>query len=156
MSRYILPIIVLFIFVSGILKKQNIYNDFTNGALDGMKILIDIIPGILAIIFGIHIFVESGILELLGNEILPMMILRPISGNASLGMLSHIYKKYGVDSFLGCLGSVIQGSTDTTIYVLALYFGSVHITKTRYALLIGLFADIIGMFAALVVCHFFF
>ena len=155
-SKYILPILILFIFGSGILKRQNIYNDFMEGALDGIKILIDIIPGILAIIFGIHIFVESGILNELGNEILPMMFLRPISGNASLGMLSHIFSKYGVDSFLGSLGSVVQGSTDTTVYVLALYFGSIHITKTRYALWVGLFADVIGMLAALVVCRIFF
>ena len=85
-----------------------------------------------------------------------MIILRPISGNATLAYLSKIYQKFGVDSYLGNLASVIQGATDTTIYVLALYFGSIGIKKTRYALIGGLFADICGIIAAFIVVRFFF
>ena len=155
-DKFLLPGIVLFIFLCGVIKKNNIYNDFTNGAIEGLKIIIDIIPGMLAIIFGINIFIYSGIMNVFHSDIVPMFLLRPISGNASLGLLSHIYKTYGVDSYLGFLGSVLQGSTDTTIYVLALYFGSIHITKTRYALWVGLFADMVGMISAIIVSRIFF
>ena len=85
-----------------------------------------------------------------------MGILRPMSGNASLAMLSTIYNKYGVDSFNGILASLIQGANDTTIYILALYFSSIKVKKTRYALLIGLFADLCGVIAAYIVVKFFF
>ena len=87
------------------------------------------------------------------KELLTMAFLRPISGNASLAMMTNIYKIYGVDSFYGLLASVLQGCTDTTIYVLALYFGSVKITKSRYALKVGLFADLCGILAAIVLCN---
>ena len=110
-------------------------------------------------IFAVNIFVGSGLLDIIGGkfkEIIPMIILRPISGNASLAMLSKIYHSSGVDSFISFLASIIQGATDTTIYVLALYFGSIKIKKTRYALPVGLFADACGIIAAFVVAKLFF
>ncbi len=155
-NQYLIPIIVFVILLNAFIKKLPIFNIFIEGCNDGMKIIIDIIPSIIALIFAVNIFHSSGFIQLFGNELLPMMIMRPISGNACLAMLNKIYEIYGVDSFLGNLASVIQGSTDTTIYVLALYFGSVHIQKTRYALWVGLFADFIGILSAVIVCHFFF
>ena len=113
----------------------------------------------LAMIFAVNIFVGSGFLNIIGGkfkDIFPMMILRPISGNASLAMLSKIYQNYGVDSFTSFLASIIQGATDTTIYVLALYFGSIKIKKSRYALAVGLFADFCGIMTALIVAKMFF
>lgn len=159
LNNYIIPIIVLLILFYSFIKKCDIYDDFVNGAFDGLKILIEIIPAMLAMIFAVNIFVGSGVLNIIGGklkDIIPMIILRPISGNASLAVLSNLYKNYGVDSFLSFLGSIIQGSTDTTIYVLALYFSSIKIKKSRYALFVGLFADMCGIIAALIVADIFF
>ncbi len=159
LNNYIIPIIVIVILFYGFIKKCDIYDDFIEGSIEGLKILVDIIPAIVAMIFAVNVFIGSGILNTFGGvlkDIVPMVVLRPISGTATLAVLSNIYKIHGVDSFLGFLASVIQGATDTTIYVLALYFGSVKIKKTRYALWVGLFADFCGIAAAFLIVHFFF
>lgn len=159
LNNYIIPIVVIIIIVYGFIKKCDIYDSFVTGALDGLRIVVEIVPVMLAMIFAVNIFVGSGFLNAIGGkfkDIVPMMVLRPISGNASLAMLSTIYRNYGVDSYISFLASVIQGSTDTTIYVLALYFSSVKIKKTRYSLGVGLFADFCGITAALIVARFFF
>lgn len=159
LNNYIIPILVITILFYGFIKKVNIYDSFIEGSVEGLKILVEIIPAILAMIFAVNIFTQSGILSIIGGkfkDIVPMIVLRPISGNASLAVLAHLYKIYGPDSYLGFLGSVVQGATDTTIYVLALYFGSVHIKKSRYALGVGLFADFCGILAAFIVVHYFF
>lgn len=159
LNNYIIPIIVIVILLYGFLKKEDIYESFIAGSLDGLKILIEIIPAMLAMIFAVNVFIGSGVLEIIGGkfkDIFPMMILRPISGNASLAMLTNIYKTYGVDSYISFLASVIQGSTDTTIYVLALYFSSIKIKNSRYALGVGLFADFCGIVTALIVAKIFF
>lgn len=159
LNNYIIPILVIVILGYGFFKKTSIYDNFIEGSIDGLKILIEIIPAILAMIFAVNIFIQSGVLDTIGGklkDVIPMVILRPISGNASLAVLANLYKMYGPDSYLGYLGSVIQGATDTTIYVLALYFGSVHIRKTKYALGVGLFADVCGILAAFIVVSYFF
>lgn len=159
LNDYLIPIIVMGIIFYGFFHKVRIYEVFIEGSIDGLKMLIEIIPVILAMIFAVNIFVQSGILNIIGGnfkDIIPMIVLRPISGNASLAALSNLYKSYGVDSYLSFLGSIIQGATDTTIYVLALYFGSIHINKSRYALLVGLFADFCGILAAFIVAYYFF
>ena len=168
MSNYILPIIILIIILYGIKKKNNIYDDFLIGAFDGLKIVLEIIPSILAMVFAVNIFLKSGILNYLVNlfihlfkieipfEIISMALLRPISGTASLAILNNIFAIFGPDSFISLLASTMQGCTDTTIYVLALYFGSVKITKSRYALGVGLFADLIGIIASIIIVSLFF
>ncbi len=159
LNNYLIPIIVVVIIVFGYVKKCDIYDSFVDGALDGLKIVVEILPVLLAMIFAVNIFVGSGILDLVGGkfkEVIPMVILRPISGNASLAMLSKIYQNSGVDSFISFVASIIQGATDTTIYVLALYFGSVKIKNSRYALPVGLFADVCGIATAFVVAKLFF
>ncbi len=159
LNNYLIPIIVIFIIVYGYIKKCDIFDTFVEGAIDGLKIVIEIIPVMLAMIFAVNIFINSGILNILGNkfkDIIPMVVLRPISGNASLAILTNIYKEFGVDSYIGFLGSVIQGATDTTIYVLALYFGSIKVKNSRYALPVGLFADMCGITAAFIVAKLFF
>ena len=159
LNNYIIPLIVIVVIIYGFVKNGNIYDDFVNGVVDGIRILVEIIPVMLAMIFAVNIFVGSGFLNIIGGkfkDIFPMMILRPISGNASLAMLSKIYQNYGVDSFTSFLASIIQGATDTTIYVLALYFGSIKIKKSRYALAVGLFADFCGIMTALIVAKMFF
>lgn len=159
LSRYLIPLIVFVIIGYGFIKKCDLYSTFVEGSIDGLKTVLDILPVLLAMIFAVNIFVGSGLLDVIGGrfkEIIPMVILRPISGNASLAMLSRIISSSGVDCFLSFLASIIQGSTDTTIYVLALYFGSIKIKKTRYALPVGLFADACGIVAAFVVAKIFF
>lgn len=159
LNNYIIPVIVTVILMYGFVKKSNIYEDFIEGSIDGLKIVVEIIPAILAMIFAVNIFVNSGIMNIFSGkykEIIPMALLRPFSGNATLAILSNIYKVHGVDSFLSFLASIIQGSTDTTIYVLALYFGSIRIKKTRYALGVGLFADLCGILASFIVVQYFF
>lgn len=145
----------------GVLKRINIYDTFVEGSKESFDFVLTLFPSLLAMIFGINIFLKSGILNYLYNfikildfipsEIFPLMILRPISGSASLAVLNNILKVTGPDSFSGILGSVIQGSTDTTFYVLTLYFGSVGIKKIRYSLFAGLFADMIGIISSIII-----
>ena len=159
LNNYLIPCIVLVIIFYGFIKKCDIYSNFVEGAVDGLKIVVEILPVLLAMIFAVNIFVGSGVLDIIGGkfkEVIPMVILRPISGNASLAMLSKIYQSCGVDSFISFLASTVQGATDTTIYVLALYFGSIKIKNTRYALPVGLFADVCGVTAAFIVAKLFF
>ena len=157
MSNYILPVIVLVIVMYGVYKKIDVYDVFIEGAKDSVKLVINMFPCILAMIFAVNIFLNSGLLEIFSNsKILSIILMRPISANASLSILNDIFKISGPDSYIGFVGSIIQGCTDTTIYVLALYFGSVKITKTRHALWAGLFADFCGLVAAFVLCYIFF
>lgn len=162
MSHFVIPIVVLIIVLYGIYKKRNIYEDFLDGAKEGLQIIYSIIPAILAMTFAINIFLRSNVISLplfiikpiikaIPLEVIPMCLLRPISGTATLAILNNIYTLYGPDSFVGRLSSTIQGCTDTTIYVLALYFGSIKVFKTRYALYVGLFADLVGILASIII-----
>lgn len=163
MSNYILPLVVLLIVLYGIRKKVDLYEAFIDGSKDSFKMSLTIFPNLLAMILSVNILVNSGILGDLINFLLPflkvpievisLMIMRPISGNATLALLNTIYTKYGVDSFYSLLGSTIQGCTDTTLYVLALYYGSVGIKNTKYALKVSLFADIVGITSSLIICY---
>ena len=123
-------------------------------------------PTFIAMILAINLFINSGFLEYILSffkgvfelikvpvEILPLAIVRPISGSASLAYLNNIFTKYGPDSFIGLLSSVIQGCTDTTLYVITLYFGSIGIKKIRYSLIAGLCADLIGIIASIVIVN---
>jgi len=159
LNKYIIPIVVLFIIIYGYKNKVSIYDSFMEGAREGLHSILTIIPPIFGLVLAVNIFIESGIISSLFNdnsELVAMSFLRPMSGNASLAMLSTIYNKYGVDSFNGILASLIQGANDTTIYILALYFSSIKVRKTRYALFVGLFADLCGVIAAYIVVKFFF
>jgi len=168
-SKLMIPLFVLFVIVYGLKKKVLIYNSFLDGAKEGLITAFNIFPSVIAMVFAINIFLKSNILEYTFNflepalnflnipiSILPMAFVRPISGTASLAIMNDIFANFGPDSYIGNFASVIQGCTDTTIYVLALYFGSVKITKTRYALSTGLFADFVGILASFfIVNHFF-
>jgi spore maturation protein B len=169
LSKLIMPILIVFIITYAFFKKNDIYASFIRGAKEGIEIVVNLFPYILAMIFGINLIVESGFIKdvlslfkpffdllKIPIEILPMAIMRPISGNASLALMNDIFNKYGVDSFLGRLSSVIQGSTDTTIYILTLYFGIVGIKKIRYAMWVGLISDLIGIIVSIIVVSLFF
>lgn len=163
-SNLILPLLVLMIIVYGIKKKVNVYDTFTNGAKESFDMTLRLFPTLLAMILGINIFIKSGVLELFLNilkpilniikvpkEIIPIAILRPISGSSGLAILNTIYENYGPDNLITRIASVIQGSTDTTLYVLSLYFGSIGIKKTKYALKAGLLADLIGIITSIII-----
>lgn len=168
-SNLIIPVLVLIVLLYGMYKKVNIYDEFLNGASESFKMVFKIFPCILAMILGINIFLKSGILNLLLElliplfriikvpiEIFPMMIMRPISGTSTLAILNNIFTEYGPDTLIGNLASIIQGSTDTTFYVITLYFGSVGIKKIRYALWAGLFADLVGIIASIILVNYLF
>lgn len=157
MSNYILPVIVLVIVMYGVYKKIDVYDVFIEGAKDSVKLVINMFPCILAMIFAVNIFLNSGLLEIFSNsKILSIILMRPISANASLSILNDIFKIYGPDSYIGFVGSIIQGCTDTTFYILTLYFGSVKIKKMRYSLFVCLCADLIGAISAIFLARLFF
>lgn len=168
-SNLIIPLMVLFIIIYGIKKKVNIYDEFLTGSTESFGMILKIFPPLLAMILGINIFLKSGLLVTVTNileplfsiikvpiEVFPMMIMRPISGTSSLAILNNLFETFGPDSIIGILGSIIQGSTDTTFYVITLYFGSIGIKKIRYALWAGLFADLIGITASIIITNIFF
>ena len=169
LSIIIIPLFVFFIIFYGVGKKVNVYDTFLVGAKEGLIMVFHIAPTIIAMVFAVNLFLDSKFLEgALGFfkrilefskiplDIFPMAILRPISGTASLAIMNDIFANFGPDSFAGRLASTLQGCTDTTIYVLALYFGSIKVNKTRYALSVGLFADLMGIIAAFIITSLFF
>lgn len=168
-AKIILPIFITCIVFYGIKKKINVYDVFLEGAKEGLVTTFNIFPAVIAMIFAINIFLDSEILyffinllrPIIGNikdiaEIIPMALLRPVSGTASLAIMNDIFMNFGPDSFIGRLASVLQGCTDTTIYVIALYFGTVKITKIKHSLLVGLFADLVGITMAFILTNLFF
>ena len=157
---------VVFIIFHGFMKKIDVYDTFLEGVKESFEMISNLFPTFIAMILAINLFIDSGFLNFLLSilkriiifknipiEILPLAIIRPISGSASLAYLNSIFTKYGPDSFIGLLGSVIQGCTDTTLYVITLYFGSVGIKKIRYALWAGLCADLIGIIASIIITN---
>ena len=171
-SSIILFSIIISFIVAGFLKKINVYEAFIEGAKDGFKIAIKIIPYLIAILVAIGVFRTSGAMgffidgvEFLFVKIgvdadfipaLPTALMKPLSGGGARGMMIDACKTHGVDSFVGRVASTIQGSTDTTFYVIAVYFGSVGIKKTRHAVAAGLIADFAGIFAAIMLAYLFF
>lgn len=169
LSKIVIPLFVFFIVFYGFIKKVNLYDSFLEGAKEGLHISVNIFPNVLAMVFAINIFLDSNfVYEILRVfegflmkvniplDILPMAILRPISGTATLAIMNDIFMGYGPDSYAGRLASVLQGCTDTTIYVLALYFGSIGVKKIRYSLVVGLIADLIGITIAFILTAIFF
>ena len=169
LSQLFIPLLVLGIIGYALYRKVNVFDEFVDGAKEGLQLGFSVFPCLIAMIFGINILLKS---ELLNHiflfleplfsflrvpvEILPMALIRPISGNASFAVMIDIFKTYGVDSYLGRIAAVMQGATDTTIYVLSLYFGSIGIKNIRYALKAGLFADFVTLVMSilLVMCVF--
>ena len=155
---------VLVIIFYGVSKKLNVYDTFLEGATSSFSMITTLFPTFLAMMLGVNVLIDSGFLNfLLGlikplflllnipHEILPLAAIRPISGTATLAILNNIYETQGPDSTLGLLASTMQGATDTTLYVVTLYFGSVGIKKIRYSLFAGLCADLIGIIASIIV-----
>lgn len=168
-SLWALPFIIVLILTLGLIKKIPIYEVFTEGAKDGFKVSINIIPYLVAIIVAISMLRASGAIEMLAHalssiltkfnipaDVLPVVFVRPLSGSAALGLFSDIATNLGPNAYATKLAAVMVGSSETTFYVLAVYFGSVGITKFRYALWVGLLADIIAAVMSIIVCHYVF
>ena len=168
-SLWILPAILLIILTVGLVKKVPLYEAFTEGAKDGFSVAVNIIPYLVAILVSISMLRASGAIDMCGSllsgvltkisvpvDVFPLMIVRSLSGSAALGVFSDIANNFGPDAYATKLAAVIVGSSETTFYVLAVYFGAVKIAKVRYALLTGLIADAIGIMVAIVVAHQFF
>jgi spore maturation protein B len=159
-----MPVIIGIILIYGTFKKIPTYETFVEGGKEGITISFSIIPYLVGMMVAISIFRASGALEFLMNimkpmleflnipaEIVPLAFIRPISGTAALGITSDIIATYGPDSFIGMLAATMQGSTDTTLYVLTVYFGAVGIKKMGDALKVGLLADLIGIIASIII-----
>ena len=163
MSNYILPLLVIGIVTYGMIKKVDLYDSFIEGSKESFKIVYTVFPNMLAMIVSVNILINSGLLEdiiragipflKLPIEVISLAVMRPISGNASLALLNSLYTNYGVDHFYSLLGSAIQGCTDTTLYVIALYYGSVGIRNIKYALRNSIIADFIGISTSILLCY---
>jgi spore maturation protein SpmA len=171
-ANILLMLIIMAFILAGVFKRVNVYDAFIEGAKDGFSTAIRIIPYLVAILVGIGVFRASGAMDYLIDGLrwviestgmnsdfvgaLPTALMKPLSGSGARGMMVDAMTTYGADSFIGRLSCIFQGSTDTTFYILAVYFGSVGIVKTRHAVACGLLADLAGIIAAIAIAYFFF
>jgi spore maturation protein B len=168
-STWAIPVFLLLIPVYGALKRIKVYESFVEGAKGGFQMAIRIIPYLVAILVAVGMLRGAGAIDLLARwldpvfgrigfpaEILPLAIMRPLSGSGSLGIVTELIKAHGPDSFIARLAASAYGSTETTFYVLAVYFGAVGIKKSRHAVISGLTADVVSLVTAIVVCRFVF
>ncbi|WP_210490516.1 nucleoside recognition domain-containing protein [Rufibacter aurantiacus] len=171
-SNIILFSVIISFIALALVRKVNVYEAFIEGAKEGFGVAISIIPYLIAMLVAIGVFRASGALDILVQGIgalvgflglntdfvpaLPVALMKPLSGSGARGLMVDAMKTYGVDSFVGNVAAVIQGSTETTFYILAVYFGSVGIRKTRYAVICGLIADLVGIVAAIWLAYLFF
>jgi spore maturation protein SpmB len=165
-SRLSIPFLLSGFPLYALLRRVRIYEEFVEGAKEGFEVALRIIPYLVAILVAIGMFRAAGGIDLLGrllnplmnavgfpSELLPMVLMRPLSGSGTLGMFTELVKQCGPDSLVSRTGGTIYGSTETTLYVLAVYFGSVGVKRTRYALLAGLTADFVGVVASVLICR---
>lgn len=169
LTVFIVPVVICVVFVCALLRKVNIFEEFSIGAKEGFKTVEILLPTLILMLTVIGMFRASGALDVLTSivskpmsalgiprEVLPLMILKPFSGGGSFAILEDIFKNYGVDSFVGRVASVIAGSTETTFYTIAVYFGSVGITKTRHTIFCALMADFTGFALSVLLVNLFF
>lgn len=165
-SQWAIPFMLLVIPLTGLIRGVKLYESFVTGAEQGFLTAVKIIPFMVGMLVAIGVFRASGAMDLLVKavgpffnllkippEILPLAIMRPLSGGGALGLAAELIHSYGPDSFIGRLASTMQGSTDTTFYVLTVYFGAVGIKKYRYALSLGLLADLTTLVAAIFITN---
>lgn len=166
LSAAAIPIIILIILYYGIKEKQKVFDCFLEGATEGVKIVVSLFPTLIGIFLAVGALRTSGILDFIigiispvtdllkiPSQILPLAMLRPISGSASMGVAVDIMKQYGVDTTLGMITSVIMGSTETTFYTIAIYTACVKVKKIRFVLVAALLADLAGMISSVIICQ---
>lgn len=164
LSSAAMPIVILIILLFGLIEKNKVFDTFLDGAKEGLEIVLKIFPTLIGLFVAIGALRSSGILDFLisllkpglvllkiPSEIMPLAMLRPISGSASIAVATDIMKTFGVDSNIGLITSTIMGSTETTLYTIAIYTSAVRIKKTRFVLIAALAADIAGMITSVVI-----
>lgn len=160
-SAYLVPLLLLFVAAYGMCRKVNVYDALTRGAEDGLTILIKILPALVGLLTAVYMLRASGVMEAVGRLLAPLLeqlgippetaallFIRPVSGSGALAVGSELMARYGPDSYVGRVAAVMLGSTETTFYTIAVYFGSAGIRKTRYAIPAALAADLAGFMAA--------
>ena len=161
-SKIVIPLITIIVIIYALIKKVDIYNEFLNGVKEGLNLSLDIFPSMFAMIVSVTVLVKSNIItdiasliniKLFPKEIIPIAILRPISSSSSLMLLNNILSIHGPDSLIGKIASIITGSTDTTIYIISLYFSSIKIKKIKYSLLTGLLADLSCIIISIIIVN---
>ena len=165
-SNLAIPVIIAVIVIWGIIEKKPVFDLFLEGAKEGLGVTLKIFPTLIGIFFAIGLLRSSGVIDFCTNlimpitsiikipsEIMPLALIRPISGSASIGVATDIMKKFGVDSYIGNVASVIMGSTETTLYTIAVYTSCVKIKKHRGVLAASLTADLIGILSAVIICR---
>jgi len=168
-SSAAVPLTILLIIMYGLVEKNKVFDTFLNGAKEGIEIVFKIFPTLLGLFLAISALRSSGIINLFTNfllpvldifkipaQIIPLALLRPISGSASMAIATDIMTQFGVDSNIGIIASVIMGSTETTFYTIAIYTSSVGVKKTRFVLVSALIADIVGIVSSIIICNYFF
>jgi spore maturation protein B len=163
-SRWAIPLLIAIVPAYAWARRVDVYNEFLEGAKEGIDLGVRILPYVVSIFVALGIFRASGAMDLMAaalrplldrfgvpGEVLPLMLIRPLSGSGALGITAELLRRWGPDSYIGRLASTMQGSTDTTFYVLSVYFGSVGIKKIRHALWLGLLADLAGFVASVIV-----
>lgn len=166
LSASAIPIVILTVIFYGIKEKKKVFDIFLEGSKEGIKIVVELFPTLIGIFLAVGALRSSGILDFIislispitnllkiPSQILPLAMLRPISGSASMGVAVDIMKQYGVDSTIGMITSVIMGSTETTFYTIAIYTACVKIKKIRFVLAAALLADLAGMVASVIICQ---
>ena len=166
-SNLAMPMIILWIVIYGLIEKKEVFDKFVEGAKEGIKIVINIFPTLIGLFLAVGPLRSSGVIDIVikfidpllqivhfPSEIMPLAILRPISGSSSIAIATDIMKNFGVDSQIGIMAGVIMGATETTLYTIAVYSASVKIKKTRFVLLASLTADIVGILTSIVICRF--
>lgn len=165
-SYLMIPLMILGIIIYGLIKKKKVYELFIEGVLDGLKVMLHIFPTLLSIMIAISIFKSSGGMEIITNllspisklvgipnEILPLGIMRSVSGGASIGLLADTLDTFGADSLIGRIAATIMGSSETTLYVLAVYLAATSVKDTRNILYISLFSDFVAIILAVHLCN---
>jgi|SRR5690625_2841783 len=165
-SQWLIPCLLVTILVVGTYKRLPTYELFVEGGKEGIKIAFSLLPFLVGMIVSIGILRSSGALDALVNfiaplltllgfpkEVAPLAFIRPISGTAALSMTAEIIQTFGPDSLIGRLASTMQGSTDTTLYILTVYFGAINITRIRYALKVGLLTDLVGIIVSIIIVN---
>ncbi len=167
LSNLAIPVTILLILTYGLIEKKKVFDIFLNGAKEGIEIVVKIFPTLIGLFVAIGALRYSGVIDFIirliypvveflniPTEIMPLAMLRPISGSASIAIGSDIMREYGVDSKIGLITSTIMGSTETTLYTIAIYTSVVGIKKTRFVLAAALIGDLIGMITSVIICNF--
>ena len=165
-SYLMIPLMILIIIIYGLIKKQKVYELFLEGVMDGLKVMLHIFPTMLSILIAIGIFKVSGGMEIITSlltpiskifnipsEIMPIGIMRSVSGGASVGLLADTLNTYGADSLIGRIAATVMGSSETTLYVLAVYLAATSVKDSRNVLYISLFSDFVAILLAVYLCR---